>query len=221
MAIHAGCRYMSTALLKRKILNTGALWISYFKLIPDWFRLGKKSLVLDCGANTGHISKFLSSTGATIIAFEPDPVAFEKLTRRCGSKKNISLLQKGVWHKNAIVPLYSLKESTGQETSFTVGSSIIADKKNIDKKKVQSIEVTDLVAFMRQQHKKIDLVKLDVEGAEIEILQRILGEGAWNLFDRMYVETHETKIPSHRRELQLIRQQLKEKGIKNIKLNWV
>lgn len=212
---------MRSALLKRKILNTGALWISYIKLLPDWFRLGKKSLVIDCGANTGHISKFLASTGATIIAFEPDPIAFQKLSRSCGNKKNITLLQKGVWDKNAVVPLYSHKESRGQETSFTVGSSIIADKKNVDKNKSQFIEVTDLVAFMQQQNKKIDLVKLDVEGAEIEILQLLIASGNWNLFDRMYVETHETKIPSHARELQLIKQQLKEKGIKNIKLNWI
>jgi hypothetical protein len=41
------------------------------------------------------------------------------------------------------------------------------------------------------------------------------------LFDRMYVETHETKIPSHVYQLQLIKQQIKEKGITNIKLNWI
>lgn len=212
---------MKSALFKRKILNTGALWMSYIRLLPDWFRLGKKSLVIDCGANTGHISKFLSSTGATIIAFEPDPIAFKKLSRRCGNNKNITLIPKGVWDKNAVVQLYSHKESKGHETSFTVGSSIMVDKKNVDKSKVQFVEVTDLVAFMQQQNKKIDLVKLDVEGAEIEILQKILTTGTWNLFDKMYVETHESKIPSQVEELKFIKRQIKERGIKNIRLNWI
>lgn len=212
---------MRNALIKRKILNAGALWISFIKLIPDWFSLGKKSLVLDCGANVGHISKFLASTGATVISFEPDPVAYEKLLQRCGQKKNITLIKKGVWDKNAAIQLYTHKASTGNEASFTVGSSIIAEKQNVNTEKGMTIEVIDLISFMQQQHKKIDLVKLDVEGAEIEILHKIIATESWSLFEKMYVETHETKIPSQVKELTIIKQQLKEKGIKHIKLNWI
>jgi len=212
---------MKIALLKRKILNAGAIWISYVKLIPDWFRLNKNSLVIDCGANVGHITKLLSSSGASIIAFEPDPIAFKELQKRCGNKKNVTLIQKGVWDKNSFLQFYAHKESTGTEASYTTGSSIMAEKNNICITKEQSIEVLDLVEFMKQQKRKIDLVKLDVEGAEIEILHHILANKGWLLFDRMYVETHETKIPSHLAQLQLIKQQLKEKGITNIKLNWI
>ncbi|OSZ80332.1 hypothetical protein CAP36_03510 [Chitinophagaceae bacterium IBVUCB2] len=212
---------MTTALLKRKILNAGAIVISYIKLLPDWFRLGKNSIVIDCGANVGHISKMLASTGATVIAFEPDPIAFKKLQQRCRFSKNITLIKKGVWDKDTVLHLYAHKGSTGKEISFTVGSSIIADKKNIDISKTQSIEVIDLLAFMQQLNKKVDLVKLDVEGAEIEILKKIIATESWDLFDRMYVETHETKIPSHVEELLTIKKQLAEKKIKHIKLNWV
>ena len=87
--------------------------------------------------------------------------------------------------------------------------------------KGQSIEVVDLVEFMQQQNRKIDLVKLDVEGAEIAILKRILAAEAWHLFDRMYVETHETKIPSQLEDLNWIKSQLKERNIQHIKLNWI
>jgi FkbM family methyltransferase len=212
---------MKKALLKRKILNAGALWISRIKLIPDWFKLNKKSLVLDCGANVGHISKLFASTGATVISFEPDPVAFKELSERCGTKKNVTLIQKGVWDKNTSIQLFAHKESNGNEASYTVGSSIVAEKINVSTDKGQSIEVIDLVEFMQQQNRKIDLVKLDVEGAEIEILQRILATDSWNLFDRMYVETHETKIPSQLEPLQKIKNEIKAKGITNIRLNWI
>lgn len=212
---------MRSALLKRKFLNAGALWISYFKLIPDWIRLGKNSLVLDCGANVGHITKLFASTGATVISFEPDPVAFKELLKRCGNNKNVSLIQKGVWDKASTIQLYTHKESERDETSFTVGSSIIAEKLNVDSSKAQSIEVIDLVAFMQQQTRKIDLIKLDVEGAEIDILKKILSTGSHTLFNRMYVETHETKIPIQKQDLIAIKKAMKDKGIRNIKLNWI
>jgi FkbM family methyltransferase len=212
---------MNYSSLKRKFLNTSALWISYFKLIPDLFRLGRNSLVIDCGANVGYISKFLARTGAQIISFEPNPTAFKFLYKRCKDFKNIKLIQKGVWDKNATIRLFSHKNSKGNEEEYTVSSSIKADKKNIDTEKGEIIEVIDLVDFMKNQTQKIDLIKLDVEGAEIEILNQILATGSWNLFDRMYVETHELKIPSQQSELKKIKTELKLKGIRNIKLNWI
>lgn len=212
---------MRPGLLKRKILNSGAIAISYFKLIPDLFRLNKKSLVLDCGANVGHISKLLSYTGATIISFEPDPVAFKQLTHRCRNRKNITCIQKGVWDKSSVLKMFTHKEARDGDVSFTVGSSIIAEKQNVDTQRTQDIEVIDLVAFLQEQKQKVDLIKLDIEGAEIEILKKIIATDTHHLFNRMYVETHETKIPSQKKDLDLIKQQLKEKGIENIKLNWI
>jgi len=213
---------MTVALLKRKVLNAGAVCISYIKLIPDWFRLNKKSLVLDCGANVGHITKLFASTGSKVIAFEPDPLAFKKLSLRCKNKKNITLIQKGVWDKNSKIDFFLHENDRhGNEASYTVGSSIMSEKSNVNTETCQSIEVLDLVEFMQKLNRKIDLVKLDVEGAEIAILRRILATDAWHLFDRMYVETHETKIPSQVKDIDWIKKQMKDKNIQNINLNWI
>jgi len=212
---------MRTSLIKRKILNAGALWISYIRLIPWLFRLNKNSVVLDCGANIGAITSYLAVTGATIYAFEPDPVAFKILSERFRNKKNITCINKGVWDKDASIKLYKHREMKKDETSFTTGSSIVSDKKNVDVGSSYEIEVIDLVNFIRQLNKKVDLVKVDVEGAEIEILKKIIIEDAHSLFHTMYIETHETKIPGQAEELNAIKQRMKEKGITNIKLNWI
>jgi len=212
---------MRTALIKRKILNTGALWISYFKLLPWLFRLNKNSVVIDCGANTGKISSFLSITGATVYAFEPDPIAFESLQKNCGKRKNINCINKGVWNKNAILKLFRHTEMMNNEQAFTVGSSIVDTKKNISTDLSVEIEVINLVEFIQSLNLKVDLVKIDVEGAETEILQSIINEDAHKLFKTMYVETHETKIPGQEEDLKKIKLLMKQKGIANIKLNWI
>jgi FkbM family methyltransferase len=212
---------MKLALLKRQVLNKGALWLSYIKLIPILKKLNSDSVVLDCGANTGDISLKFAKTGATVYSFEPDPLAYNLLVIKVKKYPNVNCIQKGVWDKNEKVPLYTHEDQESDEAAFTVGSSIKSDKINIDKEKVQFIEVIDLSAFIKQPGKKIDVIKLDVEGAETEILKKILLDGTYNCFKMMYVETHETKIPGQRAELELIRKTMREKGVENIKLNWL
>src|SRR6187399_2441950 len=212
---------MRAALIKRKILNTGALWISYFKLLPWLFWLNKNSVVIDCGANTGKISSFLSITGATVYAFEPDPIAFESLQRNCGKRKNIHCINKGVWDKNTRIKLFRHAEMKQNEQAFTVGSSIVDTKKNISPASFVEIEVINLIEFIQSLKYKVDLIKIDVEGAEIGILQSIILQDAHKLFKTMYVETHETKIPGQKEDLEKIELLMKQKGIANIKLNWI
>jgi FkbM family methyltransferase len=212
---------MRPSLIKREILNAGAIGISYVKLIPDWLRLKKGDVVLDCGANVGHITRFLARTGANIISFEPDPRAFKRLQARCGHLSNVQLRNEGVWDKEDTLPLFDHSDGKDDETAFTVGSSLIAEKKNVDTGKSRQVKLINLIEFLQSQPKPVSLIKLDVEGAEIAILQKILSEKAWHLFDRMYVETHETKIPAQLPALNEIRTQLRAQKIDNIKLNWI
>lgn len=209
------------ALWKRQLLNAGAIAISYFKLIPDWFRLGKGDLVLDCGANVGLITRYLATTGAQIIAFEPDPRAFARLQKRCGHLPNVTLRNEGVWDKQDVLPLFDHAEGQDEETAFTVGSSLITAKKNIDTNRSRQVPLIDLIQFLKEQPKKVSLIKLDVEGAEIAILQKLIREKAWDRFDRMYVETHETKIPEQIPALQAIKNDLATNQVTHIKLNWI
>jgi FkbM family methyltransferase len=212
---------MKLNLLKRIILNKGALWLSYLKLIPIVRRLNKDSIVIDCGANIGDITKKFAATGATVHAFEPDPLAFELLKKRFENIPNVILYKKGVWVKETDITLFTHKDQQNHELAYTVGSSIIGNKINIDQGKRQVIRVIDLSEFIVKLDKRVNLIKLDVEGAEIAILQKVLKDGTYRLFDMMYVETHETKIPGQVEELKSIKQIMKEKNITNIKLNWL
>jgi FkbM family methyltransferase len=208
-------------LFKRTILNKGALWLSYIKLIPITRKLNKDSVVLDCGANVGDITKKFAATGAVVHAFEPDPIAFNILKNRFQNSSNVILHNLGVWDKEADISLFSHKDQESRTAAYTVSSSIIDNKVNIDKEKSQLIHVIDLSDFIRKSVKRINVIKLDVEGAETAILKKILHDKTYLLFDQMYVETHETKIPGQAADLEEIRDIMQEKQVKNIKLNWL
>ena len=107
------------------------------------------------------------------------------------------------------------------EQAFTVGSSIVDTKRNISPGSFIEIEVINLIEFIQSLSRIVDLIKIDVEGAEIEILQSIIQKDAHTLFKTMFVETHETKIHGQKEHLEKIKEQMKQKEISNIKLNWV
>ncbi|CAN5649063.1 hypothetical protein BH10BAC3_BH10BAC3_15000 [soil metagenome] len=211
---------MNFKLAKRIVLNKGALWLSYLKLIPILKKLNKNSIVIDCGANVGDITNQFAGTGATVHAFEPDPLAFKILKKRFLNLPKIILHNKGVWDKESELSFYTHKDQRAEDIAYTVGSSIMSNKINIDQDKKQTIQVINLSDFIKKLG-KVNLIKLDVEGAEIGILFDILKDETYNLFDMMYVETHETKIHGQHAELVAIRQIMKQKNVTNIKLNWL
>ncbi len=212
---------MRYQLLKRFFLNKIALWLSYLKLIPILKKLNQDSIVIDCGANVGDITNKFAKTGATVYAFEPDPLAFSILSKRFEKTKNVTIFQKGVWDRNTKTLLYQHKNKIENELAFTVSSSIVIEKINVASEFAVEIEVIDLIKFINQLNKKINVIKLDVEGAETEILTKIIDTKTYLFFDNLYAETHESKIQNQKIQIDAIRKKISEEGIRNIHLNWL
>lgn len=214
-------RYLQS--LKRIVLNRGAYLISYLRLRKILRKVGPGSLVLDCGANVGEISALFLARGADVIAFEPDPVAYEALLRKVGHHPNLTLHKKAVSDRPGTASFFFHKDRTeGQGgAEFTVSSTLVAEKKNVDVNHSINVELVDLDAFIQGLDRKIDILKMDVEGAEIAILSKLIDRGTYREIGLMLVETHETKIPGHEGEVALLRSRIASLGIENIRLNWI
>lgn len=208
--------------LKRWVLNRGAYWISRYRLQGILRSLDAGSLVIDCGANVGDISALFLGTGAIVIAFEPDPVAHAILVDRFRGTPRFTLYRKAVSDHDGVASFYFHKDREGADArEFTVSSTLVAEKRNVNAGQSMEVELTDLSAFVSSLGRKVDVLKLDVEGAEIDILKKMLAEGTHERVGLMLVETHETKIPGHDREVSALRRELDAKGIRNIRLNWI
>ncbi|WKN31864.1 FkbM family methyltransferase [Porifericola rhodea] len=207
--------------LKRKLLNQLAYYISYVKLYSLIKQDLSNTIILDCGANQGSISALFARTGAQIFAFEPDPLAFSVLEKKFLQYPMVECVQKAVWINEGTVTLYLHMSQEGKNVDFTVSSSIIKEKVNVCESNAVEVATINLLEFIRQSDTRISVLKMDIEGAEVELLNKIFDENLHQKIDLMLVETHENKIPAHVKPIQELKQRLQEERIENVKLNWI
>jgi len=182
--------------------------------------LPKGSFVIDVGANIGKFTNIFLKKGFKVHAFEPDPIALNELKKLCGNdNENLKLFEVAIGIKKESKKLYRYRKFDAENPETTIGSSLLSFRSGKDKPFVE-IECIDFISYLKNIDKKISLLKIDIEGAEVEILEKIIDEGIHKKIGRIYVETHERF--SHRIALETVnlRLRLVEENISNINLNW-
>jgi len=178
-------------------------------------------IAIDCGANVGEISYKLAKTGVQVYAFEPNPYAFEKLIAKVKFFDNVQCLKKGVWDRNIVTELYFHDMAENDDAFWSFGSSIIKEKGNVDKSRSTQVEIIDLTEFIEGLNKNIDLLKIDIEGAECELLEKFIEKELYKKVAITLVETHDSKIDGQKQKTDKIRKLIKDRGITNINLAWL
>jgi FkbM family methyltransferase len=172
-------------------------------------------LFIDCGANVGDASRLLLAKGFTVHAFEPDPMAAKELCRRLGNEPCFHFHAAAVGATPGHRAFY---RRAGGSLDDTQGSSLL-HRPEMHGEAID-VEVIDLFAFIESLESRVDVLKLDVEGAEAEILERMLDERTYLRIGRIYVETHEPISLEIADRLARCRQRISEEAISNIDLGW-
>lgn len=182
--------------------------------------LGPDDIALDCGANVGVFTEQLARGGATVYAFEPNPHAFAVLREKFGGMPNVVLAQQAVHHTAEKLRLYFHRNAGEDPVHWSTGSSLLAFKGNVDPATYAEVEAVDLCAFVAALPRPVAILKMDIEGAEVPILKRLIDSGLHRRVRRMFVETHERKIPELRPGMAEIRAMIAAAGITSINLEW-
>ncbi len=134
------------------------------------------SYIIDCGANIGLSTIYFKEqcSDAEIIAFEPDTKNFELLAKNIASLNlsNITLRKEAVWIDDAEIDF---------SDDGTMGSKI----------ELNSVKKTNPVKAIRLKNllnKKVNFLKLDIEGAEYLVLKDIAPE--LQRVENLFIEYH-------------------------------
>lgn len=179
-----------------------------------------RKIFIDCGYNEGQTTKkfkeFLDND-FEYFAFEANPYLFE-LFKDVNPFSNVQ--NKAVWIENTILPFYIVTmDRHGNKTTRTGASTLIESKSEWNmsihkEQEVVTIPSIDFSEFVQNTFDKDDyiIVKLDVEGAEYSILQRLIDTGVILYVNELYVEFHDDKVKGFSKEK--ILEQLKSTNIK-------
>ena len=184
----------------------------YRSIIP-----GRRHLFLDCGGNDGcSIRRFRAEFDRRglfeMVTFEPNPCY-----RTCYSDfPRHRLLEMAVHDREAIQDFYLDKEDGD-------GSTLFAGKLTrenggygtLDKASPVKVKTVDLSAWILENTSDSDYVilKLDVEGAEYDILEKMIRDGTIERVDHLFIEWHWNKVGVSRARHDAVARRLQRQGI--------
>lgn len=177
-------------------------------------------IAIDCGANIGLVSAEFASRGAIVHAFEPDPVAFEMLQSRFRDMPAVHCYNEAVSDANGRMDFFFRKERSQDPIAFSVGSTLLAEKTDVEAGASIVVQVRRLADFL-QQFERVRILKIDIEGAECAVLEDLLKTELFRRIDLVLVETHEEWIPQTAPRLDRIREELRLRGLSHVHLNWI
>jgi len=182
-------------------------------------------VVLDCGANVGAVCEPLAQSGATVHAFEPDPYAFSQLSARVGQFDNVTLHNAAVGSHAGTVKLQRATGFDDDPARNSVKSTIIEGGRSTDGGETVDVEMIDFPAFVRAllaEHGKIAFLKMDIEGAELDLMETMFAADMFKDIRLTVVETHEKKFKELRPRYAKLREDVGAKyPITKINLDWI
>ena len=133
--------------------------------------------IIDAGANIGLSVIYFKQLypNSEIVAFEPDNNVFDALSFNVSSFQlnKITLIQKALWNGDTVLKFYS-EGADGGRISFKEDTNELIE-----------VQTTNLRSFL---NKKVDLLKIDIEGAETLVLENCAD--LLSNVEKLFVEYH-------------------------------
>lgn len=141
------------------------------------YDLNENSLIFDVGGYKGQgASDLFSMYLSTIYIFEPHTEYAKEIEKRFKKNNKIKIFNFGLSNKKSDNYLYFNND----------GSTLFLKNKQKEKVRLESIS-----NFIKNNNiKKIDLLKLNIEGGEYDVLDDLINSGLLNIITNLQVQFH-------------------------------
>jgi len=140
-------------------------------------------IIVDAGANIGCSSIYFANRypSAAIIAIEPEVTNFVMLERNVRPYRQIAAIHAALWRHEELIHISSPLGGGGPWEKWSTTTS-----ENGDGELIQAVSVRALMDRFRLS--SIDLLKVDIEGSEVEVFSSC----DWmHLVNALVIETHD------------------------------
>ena len=145
--------------------------------------LGSPLFIVDAGAHIGLSSVFFASKypEATVVAIEPELANFNILLMNARDYSNIKPIRAGLWSRKTHL---HIQESNAATWSFRVSEDSSGQG-------IPAVSIRDVMSDFNVS--KIDVLKIDIEGSEVEVLD---SDHSWiDIIGVLIIELHDRFRP--------------------------
>lgn len=154
-----------------------------------------RKIFIDGGANKGQstrafLKQWPNSKEFEIYMFEPDPKDSILKTLENLENKKTKLLPQAIWTYDGKITFY--EKASGSEGNTLLKEKTSREKRRYGKREVDCISLKD---WIKESFSKEDyiILKLDIEGAEYEVMKDLDQSDAFKYIDLFFCEIHGLK----------------------------
>ena len=143
-----------------------------------------KPIIIDCGSHIGMSVIYFKTIypNAKITCFEPDNYTYSILKNNIESNGllDVEINNVAVMKFNGLTEFYTVENSKSDVAMSTIKERVKNSKKNIVKAKKLSQYIDE----------EVDFLKIDIEGAEYDVLQELKSSGKLSDIKQIAIEFH-------------------------------
>ena len=165
-------------------------YIEFFveKVYGKWIDKPHKTVV-DVGANAGVFTEYMlrNEFAKNVVAVECDSKALNDLRRNFKNNPLVTLIPKALSPSNEPITFYEFSQNPLVSTTLAPhliqnhGSGLTSDRTTT----VETVTLADIISA----HGEIDLLKMDIEGAEYDIILRA-EDSVFSQINSLFIECH-------------------------------
>ncbi len=139
-------------------------------------KLPPNPIIVDLGANDRlFVPEFVLRNAAEVHAVEPDPAIFELLRKSVAGQKNIFLYNAAIGPTDGWVEFYREPQFDPRDpVKHSMAASTFATYRAVSNVVPLTVPQVGILSLLEKIGKQVDLMKVDIEGAEVPMLETLL-----------------------------------------------